>query len=101
MYEIVEFVVAIFLTVLIISALIFGLAIIGNIIIYVNNVSYITVQLDGKEIYSGRNVFVGWSQLGEVGNKYSVDVYERTFWGKFWGKTLETYVGDNLIVTNN
>lgn len=65
---------------------------------YIANIAEVVVFIDGKEVYRGEDKFVVWGQMGEVGNKYSVEIYEKTFWGRFIGKKVNSVVGSDLVV---
>jgi hypothetical protein len=87
--------------VLIVSFLVVcGLCVLPSFILFSNNVAYSDVYLDGEKIYSGRNTYFFYKQLGEVGNKYSVRLIEKSFWGFFWQKTINIHIGNDLIVNN-
>ena len=99
MDNLLEFLAVLVFVILLIIFAIFCIALLFNILTYINNKALVTVTLDNQIVYSGRDYFVTWGQLGEVGNKYGVTVYKATFWGKFWGRILEQHVGKNLVVT--
>ena len=77
-----------------------GIFVIGEYIIYRNNTAFETIYLNGKKIYSAMSRNVGWEQLGEVGNKYSVVEYKIGFWNKLFKRKINYWVGDNLQVKN-